>query len=222
MKKESRFRISWREFEEIVSKNGLSSQAEEICQKLQDEGKVLHLKQASANFVYIDLPTISTALNQVLDPSGLTQSRIVAEKKSRLGELAKEFEQLERQYQIIDGEAGKSSKRIIWTMVTYLTLQTVVVTRLTFWDLSWDIMEPITYIGSFAIGAVGLFFFGLTRTNPDYNGVYGIFKERKKRKLFVKYNFDLKRYLDLRNTLEANKRDLQLWGETEILQHLKH
>ena len=146
--KENKFRVTWQEFVNVCSKQGLSEkQSEQLCGELEKQGKALHLRQSTANFVYIDLPAVTGALKQVLDPNGVTQAKIVAEKKTMLGDLAVEYEKLAHQYETLEREAGKHSKRVIWSMVSYLTLQSIVVTRLTFWDLSWDIMEPITYMG---------------------------------------------------------------------------
>ncbi len=62
------------------------------------------------------------------------------------------MEQLETMKRLIELRAERSVRRIMWGIVSFLTVQTVVVTRLTFWDLSWDIMEPICYINSVVIG----------------------------------------------------------------------
>ena len=74
---------------------------------------------------------MNNALDQVLDPSGMTQAKILSEKKSKLGNLVEEFNKLDGEYRIIEREAAKSSKRILWTLFTYMSLQAIVVTRLT-------------------------------------------------------------------------------------------
>jgi len=34
-----------------------------------------------------------------------------------------------------------------------------VIARLTWWELSWDIMEPVTYMITYTTGWIGLYFF---------------------------------------------------------------
>ena len=81
-------------------------------------------------------------------------------------------------------------------------------------------MEPITYMGTFGFGFIGIIWYGLTKTNPEYLNVYEILKIRSKNKLIRRNGFDQERYEELRNILSANKRDLEMWGEKDVLSHL--
>lgn len=46
-------------------------EAEEFCQHLSEKGEVFHFNTAGVNVVYLDARDITTALKQLLDPSGV-------------------------------------------------------------------------------------------------------------------------------------------------------
>jgi hypothetical protein len=128
------------------------------------------------------------------------------------------MEQLETMRRLIELRAERSVRRIMWGIVSYLTVQTVVVTRLTFWDLSWDIMEPICYINSvvignfdsfktfffftnFLLGAMGVWWFGLTKSDPTYKNTWDVFSSSRSKRFAKKLGFDEARYLSLKNEI---------------------
>lgn len=75
-----------------------------------------------------------------------------------------------------------------------MSVQTIVVTRLTFWDLSWDVMEPICYINSFALSALGVYWFAFTKVDPAYNNVMSHLRRSRFAKFARKYQLDMTRY----------------------------
>ena len=103
----------------------------------------------------------------------------------------------------------------MWGLVAYMSAQTVVVTRLTFWDLSWDIMEPICYINSVLIGALGVWWFGITRSDPIYKNVWNVFSQKRTRRFSKKMGFDEARYVSLRNEISQCQYDLNLWRDRQ-------
>jgi hypothetical protein len=142
---------------------------ETYLDSMHKSGKVFHFRQGGVDFVFLDTRIITHTLSELLDPTGTTVKQMVSKKSEQLQvrdvhrllffflnsfakSLNSEMEQLETMRRLIELRAERSVRRIMWGIVSYLTVQTVVVTRLTFWDLSWDIMEPICYINSVVIG----------------------------------------------------------------------
>lgn len=39
----------------------------------------------------------------------------------------------------------RRTRRLLWTGLAFLMVQWGMLARLTFWELSWDVIEPITY-----------------------------------------------------------------------------
>ncbi|KAB1670520.1 hypothetical protein ES319_1Z160000v1 [Gossypium barbadense] len=56
-----------------------------------------------------------------------------------------ELKRLLEQKEDIDVQAHKEVRRILWTGLGLAVGQVGLFFRLTFWEFSWDVMEPITY-----------------------------------------------------------------------------
>ena len=111
-------------------------------------------------------------------------------------------------------QAEGSAKRTSWLGVGLLAAQAVTVTRLTFWEIGWDIMEPFTYMVTVTYGMLGVAFFAAKAANPEYHNVWDMLVQRRLRKLYQRHNFPEGRYKALTAQLAEARNDLRLWGET--------
>ncbi|KAK0425391.1 hypothetical protein QR680_009177 [Steinernema hermaphroditum] len=86
----------------------------------------------------------------------------------RLEETKVALKPLEEKKRIIDEECEKRSERVLWAGFAAMGLQTGIFARLTWWEYSWDIMEPVTYFATYAtvIGTLGYYI--LTRQQFEY------------------------------------------------------
>lgn len=109
----------------------------------------------------------------------------------------KELEQMEKQKTIIDEKAKAQVRAELYFGLGFLTVQTAGFMRLTFWELSWDVMEPICFfVTSMGFGLAYLFFLK-TSTEPTFQGLfYHRFKVKQER-LVKTHNFDIRRYNEL-------------------------
>ena len=79
-----------------------------------------------------------------------------------------------------------------------LILQTAALMRLIYWELSWDLIEPICYyIASFYFSA-GYLFFLKTWINPTFKGFFRARFNTRQKRLMKKRNFDMERFEELR------------------------
>ena len=62
-----------------------------------------------------------------------------------LEELQKELEPLENQRQEIIRHASDRTNLLTWAGLGLMACQFGILARLTWWEYSWDIMEPVTY-----------------------------------------------------------------------------
>jgi len=77
-------------------------------------------------------------------------------------------------------------------------VQTAAFMRLTFWELSWDVMEPICfYVTSFYF-MLGYAFFLRTSKEPSFEGFFQSRFSAKQKRLIKACNFDLEKYNELR------------------------
>ncbi|PSS30801.1 Calcium uniporter protein [Actinidia chinensis var. chinensis] len=110
----------------------------------------------------------------------------------------KELEAMEKKKTVIDQKAESLVRRELWCGLGYLVIQTMAFMRLTFWELTWDVMEPICFyvtsiyfMGSFA-------FFLRTSKEPSFEGFFQSRFTSKQKRLMQIHNFDVGRYNELR------------------------
>ncbi|GAB2282520.1 hypothetical protein Dimus_017061 [Dionaea muscipula] len=113
----------------------------------------------------------------------------------------KELEELEQQKEEIDQKAESLARRELWCGLGYLFIQTVAFMRLTFWELSWDVMEPICFYVTSVYFMAGYAFFLRTSREPSFEGFFQSRFDSKQKSLFKTHNFDNQRYNELRRAI---------------------
>lgn len=113
----------------------------------------------------------------------------------------KELEHLEKQKAAIDKKADKLVRRELWGGLGYFVVQTAAFMRLTFWELSWDVMEPICFYVTSMYCMAGYAFFLRTSKEPSFEGFYQSRFNAKQKKLMQHHNFNAQRYNELRKIL---------------------
>ncbi|QCD98893.1 calcium uniporter protein 4, mitochondrial-like [Vigna unguiculata] len=109
----------------------------------------------------------------------------------------KELEEMEKQKAVIDAKAKVQVRTELYCGLGFLTVQTLGFMRLTFWELDWDVMEPICFFTtSFGFGLAYLFFMK-TSTEPTFQGFFLHRFRVKQERLMKKQNFDMNRYKEL-------------------------
>lgn len=103
----------------------------------------------------------------------------------------------------IDRKAHKQMRLVLWAGLCGLTVQMLVFFRLTFWELSWDVMEPIAFFATTTGIICGYTYFMVTSRDPSYRDFMQRIYHSRQRKLFRKQNFDIKRYKELQMQCEA-------------------
>ncbi|KAF8048080.1 hypothetical protein N665_2684s0003 [Sinapis alba] len=109
-----------------------------------------------------------------------------------------ELKELEAVKAVIDVKAHSLVRRELWAGLGYLILQTAGFMRLTFWELSWDVMEPICFFVTSIYFMGGYGFFLRTSKEPSFEGFYQSRFEAKQKKLMNVHEFDVERYDELK------------------------
>ncbi|KAG6485555.1 hypothetical protein ZIOFF_054115 [Zingiber officinale] len=82
----------------------------------------------------------------------------------------------------IDRSAATQVRRELWCGLAFLVAQTGAFARLTFWELSWDVMEPICFYVTSIYFMAGYTFFLRTSKEPPFEGfLEGRLVSRQKR-----------------------------------------
>ncbi|KAK4426309.1 Calcium uniporter protein 2, mitochondrial [Sesamum alatum] len=181
--------VSYPEFLEICAKECLNlDQALEFAKMLDESGSVIVL----GNIVFLRPDQVVKAIQGLLPVSAAPKS---------YDPRMRELQELEKQKAEIDRKAELHVRRELMGGLAYLVVQTAAFMRLTFWELSWDVMEPICfYVTSFYFMG-GYAFFLRTKKEPSFEGFYQSRFSARQQRLMKAENFDVERYNELKKAL---------------------
>jgi len=126
--------------------------------------------------------------------------------------LQKELQPLEKQRQEIINHAEERTTAITWVGLGLMSVQFGILARLTWWEYSWDIMEPVTYFVTYGTAIACYAYFVLTRQEylyPDATDRQRLVTFHKKAK---KHRWDVDKYNTIKqgiNSLEADLKKLR-------------
>jgi calcium uniporter protein, mitochondrial len=112
--------------------------------------------------------------------------------------LRGELKAMEDQKAEIDQQAAAQVRRELWCGLGFLIVQTAAFMRLTFWELSWDVMEPICFYVTSMYFMAGYTFFLRTAKEPSFEGFFQSRFASKQKRLIKARNFDPKRFNELK------------------------
>ncbi|KAK6163911.1 hypothetical protein DH2020_000775 [Rehmannia glutinosa] len=108
-----------------------------------------------------------------------------------------ELKKLQQKKEEIDILAHKQVRRILWAGLGLAVVQVGLFFRLTFWEFSWDVMEPIAFFTTTAGIVIGYAYFMFTSRDPSYQDLLKRLFLSRQRKLIKSHNFDIRRFVEL-------------------------
>ncbi|CAL2039981.1 unnamed protein product [Caenorhabditis brenneri] len=121
--------------------------------------------------------------------------------------------------QQIERECEAHTDRVMWAGFAAMGVQTGLFARLTWWEYSWDIMEPVTYFATYSTVCATFGYYLYTKQSFEYPSA----RERVYTKQFYrraqKQNFDIERYNRLVNEVEDLRNQLKRMRDP-LFQHL--
>ncbi|KAK4840107.1 hypothetical protein QYF36_000024 [Acer negundo] len=159
-------------------------QGSQFAKLLDESGNVIVL----GNMVFLRPEQVTKAIGGLIPLPGINPN----------DPRRKELEEMEKQKAAIDEIADGLVRRELWCGLGYMVVQTAGFMRLTFWELSWDVMEPICFYVTSIYFMAGYTFFLRTSKEPSFEGFYQSRFNAKLKKLVKVHNFDLERYNELR------------------------
>ncbi|KAF8394780.1 hypothetical protein HHK36_018716 [Tetracentron sinense] len=114
-----------------------------------------------------------------------------------------ELKTLQKKKEEIDMLARKQVRRILWSGLGFAVVQVGLFFRLTFWEFSWDVMEPIAFFTTTTGLVVGYAYFLLTSRDPTYQDLMKRLFLSRRRKLFKKQNFNIDRFTELQKQCKS-------------------
>ncbi|GMN35445.1 hypothetical protein TIFTF001_005308 [Ficus carica] len=159
-------------------------QGAEFAKMMDESGNVIVL----GNVVFLRPEQVAKSMESIISQSIATPN----------DPRRKELKQLERQKALIDQKAREQVRGELYCGLGFILAQTLAAMRLTFWELSWDVMEPICFFVTSIHFALGYTFFLRTSTEPTFQGYFQRRFVVKQKRLMVIHNFDVERYTQLR------------------------
>lgn len=212
LQKQSRVKVPYAEYLEIAKSHGLDeAEAKQLSKALHESGQILHFTQSAdlSNTLIVKPAELTASVLKLLDIHGKYSHKFIADATTKLAALQEELKPLEATRSDIVKRAYAHADRILLLCFGYLLLQGAAVARLTWWELSWDIMEPVTYMLTFSTAALGFSYFLFTKNEYTYESLRDRLARRRRDKLFKKLGFDENKYQSLLQQIESLKEDLK-------------
>ncbi|KAL2932954.1 Calcium uniporter protein 6 mitochondrial [Bienertia sinuspersici] len=114
-----------------------------------------------------------------------------------------ELRRLQERKEEIDRQAHRQVRVLLWSGLGVAIMQVGLFFRLTFWEFSWDVMEPIAFFSTASGLVIGYAYFMFTSKDPTYQDLMKTLFLSRQRKLFKKYQFDVNRFMELRSKCKS-------------------
>lgn len=164
-----------------------STAAEDIMSRLERAGALLTLKGT----VLLRPGEVAQALSLVLPSSSDTTQK-------RLAAAQCDLQQLDGQQAAIGRKAARRRWMLVWGGLTSQLALWGVLFHLTFYELSWDVMEPRCFFVSGAQAMLCYAYFMTTRKEFTWESAFDRNVRRWEVKQLQRIGFDMKRYRHLK------------------------
>ncbi|XP_058836096.1 calcium uniporter protein, mitochondrial [Topomyia yanbarensis] len=111
------------------------------------------------------LGDVQALVAQLYEALNVSEHQIKKERDltSKLEELNEKLGPLEVKKQELDQKAARRTSALTWIGLGLMSVQFGVLARLTWWEYSWDIMEPVTYFVTYGTAMAAYAYFVLTK-----------------------------------------------------------
>ncbi|XP_031560692.1 calcium uniporter protein, mitochondrial-like [Actinia tenebrosa] len=172
--------------------------------QVPDDGK-LTVEESRA------LAKTKTMIHQLYSSLNIEEHQLEKERKllAKLDDIKLELEPMEKLKTDLNRKSAQRANMLVWGGLGYMALQFGFLARLTWWEYSWDIMEPVTYFVGYGTAIVCYAYFVLTRQEFLYPDA----RDRQQLLSFHKFSkknqFDVEKYNHLKDCISKIEEDLQ-------------
>lgn len=177
------------------------SEAERICNALHSAGLIIK----AGDVVYLHPKDITTALTDVLphQPTLLREKLHILDSKIAI---------LETEKKNIERKAESRSRLAGYAGFALLLAQWGILFRLTYWEFSWDVMEPIGFFVGGGTAILSYAWFLQTNRDFSYSDAHQRFMSSWERRAFERAGFDIDLYNTLRREADRYRSLLNIHG----------
>uniref|UniRef100_A0AC34GSA4 Calcium uniporter protein n=1 Tax=Panagrolaimus sp. ES5 TaxID=591445 RepID=A0AC34GSA4_9BILA len=138
---------------------------------------------------------------------------------SKLEEVEIQLKPLDAIRLEIERECEIRSSYVAWGLFMAMGIQTGILFRLTYFEYSWDVVEPLSYFATYSTGLAALGYYLVTRQSFDYPTASERVYSKEFYKRAAKRGFDVKLYNQLSRLKDSLKHDLDRLRDP-LSQHL--
>lgn len=157
------------------------------------------------------LSDVRNLVHQLYEALNVEEHQLNKERElcGKLEELKVELEPLEKKRQELEDVAVRRTNVLTWVGLGLMSVQFGILARLTWWEYSWDIMEPVTYFVTYGTAMAAYAYFVLTKQEyvlPDVKDRQHLIVLHKRAR---KVGLDLGRYNALKDNVSQLEDDLR-------------
>lgn len=158
-----------------------------------------------------NLSDVRARVAQLYEALNVDQHQLELERRllGQLETLKEELDPLEKKREELMNVAYRRSTMLSWIGLALMGVQFGVLARLTWWEYSWDIMEPVTYFITYGTTIAMYGYFVLTRQEyilPAVQDRQTLFTFHKRAQ---KYGLDVDKYNAIKDTIAQVEEDLR-------------
>lgn len=157
-----------------------------------------------------DMGDVRQLVNKLYMALNVDQHQIMKERDilAQIEDLKSQLAPLEKKREDLVKAAERRTTILAWAGLGYMALQFGFLARLTWWEYSWDIMEPVTYFVTYGTAMGAYAYYVLTKQEfllPDVHDRQFLLCFHKKAK---KLGLNVEKYNMLKNRLAELHKDL--------------
>ncbi|KAF2299898.1 hypothetical protein GH714_005864 [Hevea brasiliensis] len=172
---------------------------------VEDARKLLRLSQVEKLKAKLkEIPKTSISYSEFVQVAKSMENIISESIATPNDPRRKQLEHMEQQKAAIDQKARAQVRGELYCGLGFLVVQTLAFMRLTFWELTWDVMEPICFFVTSLHFALAYAFFLRTSVEPSFEGYFQRRFKAKQKKLMEIHSFDMQKYTELRKAFYPN------------------
>lgn len=196
--------LTFKEFLEYAEDLGVrGEQAHEVARALHKLGSILHFDKNPElkDHILLNPTNIASSIEKALDLPRLAETR--EQLLLRIEELRKELGPLEATKEKLMARAARVVDIAAWAVLVFLYAQFALFARLTWWESSWDVMEPVTWITTMVETVIaGYLYYLFTRREYSNTEVRVALINRRFKSLARSARFDVAKFDSLKHELE--------------------
>jgi len=206
---DTRIRLSVAEFTRLMEEVGfLVEDVETVRAKFSDLGVIMDFG-TTHDIVIIKPERVLDAWEESTSLKLTHTSKFIVERKVKLEALREKLKPLQAQAVEIEKEADHFAELAMRGLFAYAVTYSGVLTYLIFWLLSWDIMEPASYLLGLSNLILAMYFFNTTKTEFSFEAICNTIKVGRRNQLYKKRSFEEEEFQKILKEIEEAENDLQ-------------